>query len=408
MGNTEYYESTMRARDLVTAVRPAHELDEWASMSIEEGMQRDPNTARIDSDIAPYIANAEDRFFGSIVVLIYKGEPHFESLKDFKAPLPHAYATEAENIGFLTLDKGQLIVLDGQHRLLALEKVVKNEIVGSQSMEVPNDRISVIFIAHESNQKTRRIFNKVNRYAKSTSRGDNIITSEDDGYAIVTRRRLEDGAPLGCKGEEVVNWKNNTLSPRSTKLTTISAVYDIVKQILGASGVPKLDDQRRPIDAKIEEYYHTAERFLMTVLMGLKPYRTVLGNLSQIPEMREDDRPYSLLFKPAAQTALFKGLINATATGRLDLATAVERANSIDWRLTSDLWRGVIIKQNGSIDAGPEARDRVAALIGYLIAADVMTPEQVEAVRKIYRDARGEQADELPPPVVTCPHAMTA
>ena len=44
-----------------------------------------------------------------------------------------------------------------------------------------------ILIEHEVNMKTRRVFNVVNRYAKQISRGDQIITSEDDGYAIVAR-----------------------------------------------------------------------------------------------------------------------------------------------------------------------------------------------------------------------------
>ena len=52
-------------------------------------------------------------------------------------------------------------------------------------------RCACCFIESRDGQKTRRIFNKVNRHAKPTGRSDNIITSEDDGYALVTRRLLD-------------------------------------------------------------------------------------------------------------------------------------------------------------------------------------------------------------------------
>ncbi|MFE1745159.1 hypothetical protein [Coleofasciculus sp. H7-2] len=48
---------------------------------------------------------------------------------------------------------------------------------------------------------------------------------------------------------------------------------------------------------------------------------------SQIPQMRKEDQPYSLLFKSAPQIALFKGLIAATRDNRLSLYEAVQRAN---------------------------------------------------------------------------------
>ncbi|HBL62414.1 MAG TPA: hypothetical protein DDZ80_29685 [Cyanobacteria bacterium UBA8803] len=53
---------------------------------------------------------------------------------------------------------------------------------------------------------------------------------------------------------------------------------------------------------------------------------------SQIPEMRKNEQPYSLLLRPTAQIALFRGLTLAIKSGRLNLAEAVQRANKIDWR----------------------------------------------------------------------------
>lgn len=398
MGDTTFYETTMPARELVTGVRPASELDNWASMSIEARMQRDPDLKRITTDIAPYIAKSKDRFFGSVIVLVYDGEVVFESMVELGGKLPHAYRSAGSHIGFVTIDGGSLIVLDGQHRLLALEKVIKNEVTGSQSREVPNDDICVIFITHEGDEKTRRIFNKVNRYAKATSRGDNIITSEDDGCAIISRWMLRDGEPLGnIEGEELVNWKSNTLPPRSTKLTTISALYEAVKLILAATGV-KLDEKERPCDEDLEAYMEEVSHFWKMLLTGVPAYREALDDVTRIPALREDSAPTALLFKPAAQVALIKGLIIAKAGGRLSLEEAVRRMHSIDWAMTAPMWKDVIVRASGAIDASVAAREPAAQLIAYLLAGDLMSDDEIAAIAQELTRVRG-YAMPLPEPV---------
>ncbi|HEX8745146.1 MAG TPA: DNA sulfur modification protein DndB [Thermoleophilaceae bacterium] len=416
MGNTEFYLARIRARELVHGVRPARELDEWASMGIEERMQREPDLKRIKDEIAPYIAQYKDRFFGSLIVLVYKGEVQFESIKDLGSRMPAAYKSVAGDMGFVTIDGGHWIALDGQHRLLALEQVLKQEVEGDYNEEVADDHVSVIFVRHEDNEKTRRIFNRVNRYAKRTGRGDNIVTSEDDGWAIVSRRLLSDGAPLGIqyrsddsRHDLIVDWKSNTLSDRSGKLTTISVVYETVKLILAKDGVPKFDPKAkvRPSDEELDEAYQYVEKFWRTVLEGLTPYKDALAKVEQMkaegksdgspfPAMRQEDAPYSLLFKPAAQIALFDGLLRAMEHGKLSLTQAVKRANGIDWRMTSPIWRNIIIRPNGTIDPRAEARKNAAALMSYLIAGDRMPREEVGKIERLYNEARGYNYDHPP------------
>ena len=64
MGNTNYFQCMMKADELVRAVRPAREIDGWASMSIGEKMQRRLNLNRIKNQIVPYLVRHADRFFG--------------------------------------------------------------------------------------------------------------------------------------------------------------------------------------------------------------------------------------------------------------------------------------------------------------------------------------------------------
>lgn len=414
IGNTEYYETTMRVRDLVQAVRRPSELDDWANFSIEERMQRELDDKRVREQIVPYLTRNEDRFFGSIIVLVYNGDVLFETIADLKISVPGAYKANAHRIGFVTIDGGSLIVLDGQHRLAALKSVYEPKQdglnYGPYVKEIPDDEVCVIFLKHENPVKTRRIFNTVNRYAKQTSRGDNIITSEDDGYAIVARRLLRDDEALGNrvvngKPFEVVNWRSNTLTTRSKQLTTISAVYESAQLILSNSFY---EPQTRPDDAKLDEGTDRVGVVWKAVLEGLKPYQEALANPEGIPAMRDENAAHALLFKPAAQIALLRGLLNATTNDRMTLAEAVNRANAIDWRMQAPMWEGIIMKPSGAIDAGSEARNRAGSLISWLIAADIMTKEEREAVRRTYNQAFGidvndpEQAKaarELPQPV---------
>ena len=222
MGSTTYYEITMTARELTHSVRPARETDAWASASIDERIQRDVNRTRVMSTIVPYLAQHPDRFFGSFIVLVPKGSGRVRAADRPRWELTRAYRSSSQNIGYLTIDKGELIALDGQHRLLAFREVIQGGTnLGPLWSQVGDDEVCVLLIEEESPQKTSRIFNKVNRHAKPTGRSDNIITSEDDGYALVTRRLLDTDldAPFATRmvndqQYEPVNWTSNTLCSR--------------------------------------------------------------------------------------------------------------------------------------------------------------------------------------------------
>lgn len=123
--------------------------------------------------------------------------------------------------------------------------------------------------------------------------------------------------------------------------------------------------------------------------------------------MRKEDQPYSLLFKSAPQIALFKGLIAATRDNRLSLYEAVQRANKIDWGMSSDIWTNVLVTPSGTMARAQQAQNLGGKLIAYLIAADKMTKEEIEAVHREYNLANGIDINDpdielkpLPKPVV--------
>jgi len=406
MGSTEYFETTMPARELARATRAASETDEWTDASIEERIQRDLNKRRVEAEIVPYLLKSNDRFFGSLIVLVEGGELIFEDVQAVGAKIPAAYKAVAKDLGFLTIDGVDLIVLDGQHRLAALRKVVQHDFIVDDETagnrpadEVGQDEICVIFIQFESNEKTRRIFNKVNRYAKTTSRSDNIITSEDDGYAIVARKLVDKGAVLGVsyKGELIVEWKSNTIARRSTKLTTISAIYETVKDIVEAEGLGAMDEKKRvvrPSSGELDSAYEAAEIWWCTLLDGIDVLGEGVADPVRLPEMRESHEQ-NLLLRPNGQIALIKGLAKAVERG-LSLKTAVDRANKIDWSIESEIWSLVLVKRNGGMIARSEAYEAASNLICYLVAKGKMTEPEIDSLRRHYAELRGEADTDTP------------
>ncbi|WP_421874608.1 DNA sulfur modification protein DndB [Mycolicibacterium wolinskyi] len=390
MGSTEFYEAKMSARELVASTRAPRDMDGWANFSLEERLQRELNDKRVDDEIVPYLAKSSDRFFSSILVLICNADVTYESLSDIiPKGLPAAYKSVAKDIGFLTINGGELVVLDGQHRTSALGKVIKSKVdLGEFTKEVANDELAVIFVDLNESEHIRRIFNKINRNAKPTSRGDNIITSEDDGYAILTRWLLREGEPLGqkdAKGNLIVNWKSNTLADRSAQFTTISAVYDTVQSILAHfKMIEEFNEKKnvvRPAEERLDEAYEHVKDWWLAALHGMDAFKEALANPVEIPAMRKDGQKWSLLLKPAAHIVLFRALVRAVDLG-LTLDEAIVRANKIDWNIQSEQWKDVLIAPNGRIIARNENYETAADLIAYLIAGDRMKHDAVENVRK--------------------------
>lgn len=413
MGSTTYYEVTMKARELTHSVRPASETDEWASASIDERMQRDINKSRVMKTIVPYLAQHPDRFFGSFIVLAKPGNLEFEPLGDLVKHLPAAYKSQADDVGFLTFGGGELIALDGQHRLMAFREVITGgPELGKYWAEVGDDEVCVIVLEEESAEKTRRIFNKVNRHAKPTGKSDNIITSEDDGYALVTRRLLDLSieAPLAARkrdgqSHDLVNWTSNTLTVKTTRLTTISAVYESVQDILTYKGYKGFSEKENPVapdDQTLGRAYEVVSEWWEAILT-LDVFERALAEPDSIPSIRFDnEHKHSLLLRPVGQIALVKGLVRASGVYKdeVSLKTLLARVNRVDFSATpSSIWRDTIVRADGRMVARKEAYDLAGRLLCHMIASDRTTEEFEFTLWEDWNKARGKdvhaELDEL-------------
>ncbi|WP_251965936.1 DGQHR domain-containing protein [Salinibacter ruber] len=440
MGSTRYWSSTLKASELARIARAASERDDWANMGIEDRMQRELDHKRIDREIIPYLVNAADRFFASLIILVYDPDVfEFESMDELGGDsLPTAYgAALKEKMGVLSIDSGEMVALDGQHRLVSLRKIIQeDESVqaiknGRHVAQVPGDDISVMFVLHEEMEKTRRIFNKVNRQAKKTSKSDNIITSEDDGYAIVTRRlmRVREDQPFGIEdenGDLIVDWRSNSITKRSKKFTTMSCIYESVQDILEHlepghfEDFEESADPTRPDEDDLDRAHDISADWWAAVLDGIEPYREAISDLQDgnntLPERRDDrSAQYSLIFKPAGQNALMKGLLKAYKRAddqgvNLSRADLIERVHDVDFRIEADLWVDILVLQSGRMSSRKRGKRLGGELIAYMIAPEAMDDSEIEELYRSYNEERGndlesnnpeeeEMPEDLPAPV---------
>ena len=238
-GSTEYYIVTMPAKDLTERLVIPQNLEGWEDLTLEERYQREINYNRVKRQIAPYLLEDPDRFFGAFIVSMLNAEDiEFEAISNiYKGNVPNLYRTAANAFGFLTLQGSELLVpLDGQHRLAALTFAINGKDEKQQPLEdftartdIAGDVCTIMLIKHDE-RKSRKIFNKVNRYAKKTTKAENLITADDDILAVIVREAIV-GADRYFP-DVLVNAKSNTLTAKAKEFTTLSTLYESTKYLL--------------------------------------------------------------------------------------------------------------------------------------------------------------------------------
>lgn len=404
-GSTEFFVVTMRAKELADKLVIPKELDEWEEMSLEERFQREVNYNRVKKHIAPYLANDDDRFFGAFIVDMYNGEGvEFEPIGDITSKLPSLYKTASQVFGFLNFQGDEVLVpLDGQHRLAAIRFAISGkdekgkDIPGlSPNLDVATDLCTVILVKHEA-AKARKIFNKVNRYAKATSKSDNLITADDDIVAVVTREEVADKVI----DEKLVNYETNTLSAGSPYFTTLSTLYEATGIVL-EDMFGKIDRTALPSAADQKLYRQEAATFWKELCERVKLFESALHDPSESGnEIRKEIRKDYVLGKPIVQLALVDAVVRLREEGgdgaRLSWKEVGERLNRIDWRVDNSVWQGVLMAGD-KVVTGKQAARFAGRFIAYY-AGQRLEQKELEVLAEQYRGHLGNEEKELPDPI---------
>lgn len=407
-GSTEYYIVTMPAKELTERLVIPREIEGWDDLSLEERYQRDINYNRVRRQIAPYLVQDDDRFFGAfIVTMLHSEKTDFEPMtKIFGEKVPNLYKSAGSAFGFLTLEGTEVLVpLDGQHRLAALGFAITGKDEKQQHIrdleprtEIAEDICTVLLIKHDE-LKSRKIFNKVNRYAKRTSKAENLITADDDIIAVIVRESI-----VGTNNiipDVLVNARSNTLTVKASEFTTLSTLYESTKYLLEDTH-GKINIETLPDKATQGIMRKEATEFWETLCSCVDHFsNALLDPTDQGDARRREIRADFLLGKPVAQWALIQAIVQLreedSDTGtRMSLHEACKLVNELDWSIVEPRWQQVLM--NGEkVVSGKSAVNFASQVIAYWLGQN-LDDQAVSELRERYTSQGG--TDQLAEPIL--------
>ena len=267
-----YFMTSISLADCVNQLHfaPADEADSFA-----ERVQRRIDTRRADKIFTDYLQQEGPRFFNSLVVVLM---PHSETSTGYYrfTPFKDQSGNDVGDLGLLeVLTSISRIVVDGQHRLRALQKANEysrepsyNKALGLAEMKIPIVFLTFNDIDGEYDEgkrvdgqtrevagHARKVFIDLNKTAKRVDKNTLLILDDDDFSAVSARYLIEHNQNL----EIYTKWsdRGSTLADADPFFTNIylldQFVQDIItvekeRQISNEYQLSRDDDRRRAIN----------------------------------------------------------------------------------------------------------------------------------------------------------------
>lgn len=340
IGNTIYYCTTLTFKQVGEMVKPVNDELHTAN-SLKEQIQRSLTDNYIK--IKEYILNREDRFFDSLVLAVYDGDPMWKEVR---------YEIDNEtyyNVGLLELSgQEKIFPVDGQHRVEGIRAAL------AENEELGDEMISVMLIGHqntaEGREKSRRIFSTLNRYVKPVRLGDIIALDEDDIVAIVTRDLLET-YPLFI-GKRIKASNNKSIpNTDKTAFTSLMTLYEC-HLVLYKTYISQKDQKNykksqindklkyRPSDEIINEFNHYLIEFWNGMASTFEEIRTYIDNNSNDPaiEMRPTDDGGNLFFRPIGLLPFVEAVARIKMSSQEAYNEIISQYANLNRNVHSDMW----------------------------------------------------------------------
>lgn len=175
--------------------------------------QRQLNKGRLP-EMARYVVDNPDDYVFSAITASVDAEVAFE---------PMSKDGEGRRIGLLRIPmSARFIINDGQHRRAAIEMALRdNPALGDES-------IAVVFFLDQGLQRCQQMFADLNRYAIRPARSLGVLYDHRDDKAQLAKLVVTKSPVF----KDVVEMERTTLSLRSRRLFTLSAVYTATAALL--------------------------------------------------------------------------------------------------------------------------------------------------------------------------------
>ena len=399
MGSWEYYSVRMDFAELKRSLVLASSFDE--PTLLDDMLQRLHKEARSFTDMTNYLVKREDRFYSSIVVACLDETPEWYPLlppDDFLQE--HNIEKSEDDLGFVSLSMdNRYYVLDGQHRVGSINHVIDEDLGGPGFKD---EQISVLIVSNieddeaASKIKFRRLFTSLNRYAKPTDGTTNIIMEEDDAFAILTRRMVEEyqhfKTPAGtiARENDRINIKTKSFNKDSLPhFTSLETLYEINKILLQTDQYPELNPAdrdtllTRPEEEIINDYYKSLEGMwdaIFTAFPEVLDDRTKMrSHNAALSEQEYSDHAFLWpLTQQHLFARLFRNLLDDADEKEISYEESLGVLKNMPWDLRKAPWFPIVLSPKDALDpastktiaAGNDKNDRVKVvmdIINFLI-----------------------------------------
>lgn len=394
VGDWNYYICVMKYAQVAKEFSFAYELS--ANPDLSELLQR--GIGERTSDIVEYLKKSEHRFLGSLIVAAYGGDPHYVPVRMDE----HDELVRGLDSGFgvLTFDGSQqYFALDGQHRLKAIKEAIK------QKPELGKDEISVILVSHydtaEGQERTRRLFTNINKNAKSTSTTENIALDEDDGFAIINRRLINEHSFLKEIGRVLIFNKQqsdgalsiatNVADSNKEAIISIKQLYEVVKHLSIKTPIDEHNTKIRPSDDDIEESYKIISERINQLFSACGDI-IELATQGDLRTFRKNKKGPSFehpFLKGIIQKTIPKVIAELIRNEDITWELALERLSSLEWKLSSAPWSSVVLisEDKRKMLTNREFVNLLESTLKMHIAP--RSKNEIKKIRKDYQEIKG-------------------
>lgn len=398
VGNWRYYVCRMKYAEVARQMRGFSELvnNEELGKLIQRGI------SNRTKGITEYLLKSKHRFLGALVVAAWAGSPQYTPLQ-MDDPDGMLRGLD-QGFGVLTFDGTQsYFVLDGQHRLRSIKDALK------KNPDLGKDDICVLIVTHydtpDGRVRTRRLFSNINRNAKQTGAAENIALDEDDGYAILTRRLLEDHPFLKDDGRvrvilsigedgELKLASGSVPKTDARALTTFTVLYDLFQYLGWDQPGPMRVKALRPPDDLLDETFKVLTSRMDDLLAHCGNVRSRLEAAASAREVRApkeaegDGHPF---MRPVVQKAVARVASEVVYQGLLSWEEVVKRLAGLDWRLVACPWQAVAASSPDGVKmlAGKNNTELLCELLHVHLAPS--SQQAIKRARKNFKEVRGRQ-----------------
>ena len=413
-----FSESGDEKDDLISFAQELNSDNQFPSL-LDSWMQRKINDSRAKNEISSYLIERDDAFFSSVVIACLGDIPEWQPISPKKEIRDELDIEINDDFGFVGFDTSQkYFVLDGQHRLFSIRHILRtHELLAKAGPEFRDQGMNVILVTKGEGEdgeafeeKYRRLFTSLNRYAKSTNKETNIIMDEDDVFAIVTRKLIRKLPMFSYFGDPLenphINLETKGLRKGTSFFTSLATLYDMNEVILlNANNINVLEGitskkykANRPDEAIIEKLYEN----LKEVWDALVETFPIFEDLDARSKSRNPNAPLdsdsndNLLLRPLGQLSILAELTRYLIDNMDDQQTilpALEPLKKIPWDLREMPFKDLLLINNdpdneGSTytisEGGKEHNDRVKAAYGiclYLISDEDWSEAKISSLK---------------------------